>query len=300
MKPIFKTFLIPIFLLSIGSCYATGNTSLIEVAPELPGQIFIPAGTVMLGSDEREKAYAYSIGGEGARIGRWFDIEEEREVFVDDFYIDKYPVTQDQYHGFVESTGYRRPFISESDYLRQGFLIHPYSSVKPYLWKRQSKGGPPIPPQDKLDHPVVLVSALDASTFCAWRGRDKPEKNLRLPTEDEWEKAARGSDIRRFPWGNDWDSTRANIWSTGPHGTTPVTKYEHGESPYGASDMAGNVFEWPRTPLKEGSTRNILKSCSWDDLPGICRGAARHSRPKKSRHILIGFRCASSASKRLP
>jgi len=211
---------------------------------------------------------------------------------VGDFYIDKYPVTEAQYFEFVRATGHRAPFISALDYQRQGFLVHPYKEVLPYLWHR-GKDERIEPPANKLDDPVVLASVADATAYCQWRGSFDHSKKFSLPSEDQWEKAARGTDGRYFPWGNLWDNRRANIGSSGPQGTSPVDRYASGQSPYGVFEMAGNIFEWTRTPAGANSNRNILKSCSWDDMPGICRGAARHSRLKNSTHILIGFRCVS-------
>ncbi|MFQ5353322.1 MAG: formylglycine-generating enzyme family protein [Thermodesulfobacteriota bacterium] len=284
-----------------GSQDALQGTAAIPADPREIEQIFIPAGKVILGSDKEEKAYAYTMGGEGAKKWRWFDGEVKRQVFVDDFFIDKYPVTQAQYYEFVQDTGHRAPFISAEDYLKQGFLVHPYEEVRPYLWKRSKAGYEGSrahrwlrPPADRLNDPVVLVSAEDATEYCRWRGSFYPKKIFALPSEDQWEKAARGSDARYFPWGNSWDNSLANIGGTGPQGTTPVYKYDSGKSPYGVFEMAGNIFEWTGTPSRKTPEHNILKSCSWDDMPGICRGAARHSRHKKSRHILIGFRCVST------
>jgi formylglycine-generating enzyme required for sulfatase activity len=280
---------------------APGKTETAQKQPIPPGprsieQVFIPPGTVTLGSDKAEKAYAYSIGGPWAKKWRWFDVEKRRRVFVGDFYIDKYPVTEAQYAKFVRATGHRAPYISRDEYQRQGFLVHPYEEVVPYLWHETKDG--PAPPPDRLDHPVVLVSVDDASAYCSWRGRFDPGRAFALPTEDHWEKAARGTDGRYFPWGNRWDPSRANIGATGPGGTTPVDRYPSGKSPYGVFEMAGNIFEWTSTPAKDDPERHILKSCSWDDLPGICRGAARHSRQETSRHILIGFRCVSTPKKK--
>lgn len=283
-----------LLLVTLTSCRGPVYAS--AMAPvELPEieQVPVPGGMVTLGSNKEEKAYGYTIGGDGAKSGRWFDSERERRVFVDNFYIDKYPVTQAQYLRFVRETGHRHPFISEGAYVEQGFLVHPYSSVIPYLWGGATGGGM-RPPSDMLDHPVVLVSLEDAKEYCGWRSSLHPERNFRVPSEDEWEKAARGADGRYFPWGESWDDSRANIWRSGPHGTTSVTAHPEGQSPYGVHEMAGNIFEWTSTPLTGGSERYILKSCSWDDMPGICRGAARHGRPAKSRHILIGFRCVST------
>ena len=262
----------------------------LPAVPVKPGdmeQIRIPKGELILGSDEMERAYGYSIGGKAARKWRWYDIEKKRRVFVDEFYIDKFPVTQGQYFEFVKATGHRVPYISRDDYQKQGFLVHPYKEVLPFLWKDRK------PPNGRRDHPVVLVSIGDAWEYCHWRDNFSSGRRFRLPFEAEWEKAARGGDGRYFPWGNEWNNENANVWQSRQGGTTPVDKYETGRSPYGVYDMAGNIFEWTLTPIEPDSDRYVLKSCSWDDYPGICRGAARHARPKGSRHILIGFRCVS-------
>jgi len=105
-------------------------------------QIFIPASSVTLGSGAKEKKYAYSIGGPWAKKWRWFDGEKKRRIFVADFYIDKYPVTEAQYFWFVRDTGHRAPYISVVDYQKQGFLVHPYEAVKPYLWTGGTKNDP--------------------------------------------------------------------------------------------------------------------------------------------------------------
>ena len=274
----------------VGENRPLAKSQLLAAVPVKPGdmeQIRIPKGELFLGSNDAEKAYGYSIGGKAARKWRWYDIETERRVLVDEFYIDKFPVTQGQYFEFVKATGRRIPYISRDDYQKQGFLVHPYEEVLPFLWKDGK------PPAGKRNHPVVLVSIGDAWEYCNWRGSGSPDRLFRLPFEAEWEKAARGVDGRYFPWGNEWNDDYANIGQSGPRSTTPVDKYEKGKSPYGVYDMAGNIFEWTLTQVKPDSDRYVLKSCSWDDLPGICRGAARHARPKGSRHILIGFRCVS-------
>lgn len=260
---------------------------LLRAGPEAPEMAVVPAGPALLGSDAAERAFGYAIGGEVARRFRWYDRElPRREVMLPAYRIDFAPVTQADYGAFLRATGHRVPFIGETEYSEQGFLVHPYEEVPPYLWYTDR------PPEEKAGHPVVLVSQPDGEAYCRWRGSARAQR-CRLPTEQEWEKAARGSDGRYFPWGNGWDPARLNSAANGPAGTTPVRAYPEGRSPYGLFDMAGNVFEWTATPGRPG--RFILKGGSWDDEGGICRAAARHDRPAASRHILFGFRCRCEA-----
>jgi len=249
-----------------------------------PKQIIIPAGHVPLGSDAKEKALGYRLGGKAARKWRWFDQEKQRHVFLPRYAIDRFLVTQSEYEQFVMATHHRVPFITKTDYQKQGFLVHPYKSVKKYLWQNGH------PPPSLRDHPVVLVSVDDAEAYCQWRGKQHG-RTYRLPTENEWEKAARGVDQQYFPWGNQWDPNRLNSAKKGPYHTTPVHQYPQGISPFGSYDMAGNVFQWTHTSAESQPQRNVLKGCSWDDKAGICRSASRHTRLKSSRHLLIGFRC---------
>jgi formylglycine-generating enzyme required for sulfatase activity len=242
----------------------------------------IPAGPFWMGSDAKERAYAYRIGGEDARRHRWFDVELPRQrVTLGTYAIDRYLVTNADYQQFVQETGHRVPFITEEEYRRQGYLVHPYDEVKPYLWHERH-------PEGRDRHPVVLVSLDDALAYARWRSQQEGRR-YRLPTEAEWEKAARGTDGRYFPWGNRWRPALANAENR-VGGTTEVGSYPQGASPYGCLDMAGNVFEWSSSILPDG--RIVMKGGgSWDDQPGICRAAARHGRVRGARHILIGFRC---------
>lgn len=252
--------------------------------------VSIPAGKAHLGSNAEEKQFGYRIGSAAAKKWGWFDQEKERTVDVPQFSIMRHLVTQSQYAQFVQATSHRVPHISAKDYQTQGFLVHAYTEVQPYLW---ATGKPPV---DRLDDPVVLVSVDDAQAYCAWQGQQSSNIPWRLPNENEWEKAARGTDHRYFPWGNAWRPNHLNSAQKGPYRTTAVNRYPEGHSPYGVWDMAGNVFQWTETPIRPNSPRFVLKGCSWDDHPGICRSAARHSRLKTSRHILIGFRCVQAAT----
>jgi len=249
----------------------------------IPRQSVIPSGPFWMGSDAKERAYAYRIGGEEARRSRWFDAELPRQrVILATYAIDRYLVTNEEYWQFVWQTGHRAPSISEEEYRFQGYLVHPYEEVRRYLWQDRWY------PDGRGEHPVVLVSLDDAVAYARWRG-ELEGRRYRLPSEAEWEKAARGTDGRYFPWGNRWRSELANAENR-VGGTTEVGSYPQGASPYGCFDMAGNVFEWTSSSFPDG--KGVMKGGgSWDDQPGICRAAARHGRMKDARHILFGFRC---------
>ncbi len=252
----------------------------------------IPEGPFWMGSDRAERDYAYRIGSRTARRWRWFDNWERqrKRVFLPAYFIDKNLTTHAEYRRFVWESGHRAPFISPKDYEHQGYLVHPYASVRRYLWI-QGKNGRPTYPKTLKDHPVVLVSQSDAEAYCAWRG-GKSRAQYRLPTESEWEKAARGADARYFPWGSVFAPERLN-YGYKVRGTTPVGAYPKGASPYGVLDMAGNVFEWTSTPFSP-SKATMKGGGSWDDQPGITRAAARHGRDPSTRHLLFGFRCVCS------
>ena len=152
----------------------------------------------------------FEMGGD-----RYNDEKPRHKVIVADFRISKYPVTNGQYARFVAATSHPPP--------------------------RHSPGR--TPPPDLLTHPVVTVSWHDAVAYCAWLSKERGE-SVRLPSEAEWEKAARGTDSREYPWGDRFDAQLCNMVETGIGGTSPVGIFPQGASPYGCLDMAGNVWEW--------------------------------------------------------
>lgn len=261
--------------------------------------VWIEARNYILGSDRQERDYAYRISAAAAaqqpdkrakaeaslRQRGWFDGEPDRQVRSQpSVCLGKNLITNAEYQAFVKATGHRAPFISAGDYQKQGFLVHPYASVKPYLWQDQRF------PLGKDQHPVVLVSYPDAQAFAQWRGQQDGQ-SYRLPTALEWEQAARGNDGRYFPWGNEWQADATNWANHGGLQTSEIATYPLSRSPAGVEDMAGNVFEYTST-LTQQVIRQVvvMKGCSWDDSPGFCRAAYQHSRPQHSRHILFGFR----------
>jgi len=219
------------------------------------GQVPIPAGLFWMGSDTWERSLATSLSSPETVAADWFSAEIPRyRAESEAFCIDQLLVTQEQYADFVTRTRRAPPGISRADYTRQGFLVHAYSEWIPYLWTRGT------PPQGWRDHPVVLVSAPDAEARCKWR-----HPAGRLPTEAEWEKAARGTDGRVFPWGDRWEPEHLNSAARGPHGTTPVGRYGAGASPFGVLDAVGNVFQWTSTRWPDG--RRVVKRCAWETTP---------------------------------
>jgi iron(II)-dependent oxidoreductase len=135
------------------------------------------------------------------------------------------------------------------------------------------------------DHPVVGVSYYEAEAFSKW-------KEKRLPTELEWERAARGTEGREYPWGDEFDSERCNTRESGIGRTTSVTKYPNGVSPEGCYDMAGNVWEWTSSWYDKDKDSYVLRGGSWNYDRGNCRCAVRLNFHPSSRNNLVGFRCA--------
>lgn len=251
----------------------------------------IPAGRFIMGSTERDRQYGYRLdeerGSTAARKYQWFANETRRQITLPAYDIDRNLVTNADYQRFVLATGHRPPYVSETTWADYG-LVHPYRTAQRFNWT-----GTRYPP-GRGKHPVVLVSAADAADYCRWRGQ-REHRPLRLPSEAEWEKAARGTTGQRFPWGNDFDPEKLNSADAGPFDTTAVDRYPDGASPYGVLNMAGMVFEWTATACPDKADQFIVKGGSWDDFPGVTRSAARHCRPRQLKHVLIGFRCAADA-----
>lgn len=254
--------------------------------PPMPASISIPAGTFVMGSDEAEREAAYVIdaaayGHSATRRQQWYANEPDRAVAHTEAYvIMATPVTNRQYAAFVTATGHRAPDVDRATWKAYG-LIHPFERTRRHAWATG------LPPQGRDDHPVVLVSWDDAQTYAQWLS-NQTGQHWQLPTEAQWEKAARGLEGRRFPWGDGFDPLRLNSADRGPFDTQPVGSYPTGASPFGLLDAAGQVFEWTAT---QAGGRPVVKGGSWDDQGcGVCRPAARHTRPANLKHILVGFR----------
>lgn len=199
-----------------------------------------------------------------------FDYESPKHLInLEGFYIDKYEVTNYQYKRFIDVTGYKAP----------------------EYWEKNEF------PEDKGHHPVVKVSYYDAEAYAKWSGK-------RLPTEQEWEKAARYTDARQFPWGNEWNKELANIRKVLWLGKTkPVGSYPDGCSPYGIYDLSGNVAEWTSSFFKP-YVGNIEPNKNYGESYKVVRGGScgksRVMAQAFRRDFLspsdtkrdVGFRCA--------
>jgi formylglycine-generating enzyme required for sulfatase activity len=191
-----------------------------------------------------------------------------RKMGLKAFYIDKYEVTNARYKQCVAAGACKKP-----------------SLIIDYPGTIHEDGKAWYDDPGKNDYPVVGLTWLQAVTYCSWAGK-------RLPNAAEWEKAARGTDGRTYPWGNVWETRRAN-WDDGGktdgyRKSAPVGRFPEGASPYGAMDMAGNVREWV--------DNLILKGGSWYSGPGSLRAGDPGHEYIVERDDDMGFRCAMGPS----
>lgn len=219
--------------------------------------------------------------------------EAPKTVRVAPFRIMRHEVTNAQFAAFVLATGRTTDAeASGSGYVWTGR----WGLVAGADWHHPR--GPASTIDGKAAHPVVQVSAQDAAAFCAWAG-------LRLPSEAEWEFAARGTDGRRYPWGDETPEQGAGAHanfgtvaccapdaSDGYHGTAPVGRYPDGASPFGLLDMAGNVWEWTASRFPGRPERVALRGGGWGNDPYCLRAAYRHGNPPDIGLDMVGFRCA--------
>lgn len=205
------------------------------------------------------------------------------DVFVNNFYIDKFELTNSRYLEFVKAANHRIP-------------QNPKNATR-NLWQGETIT------ESVADRPVINVDWADANAYCQWAGK-------RLPTEAEWEKAAKGTADRRFPWGNVEPTNKHlnfNQQWIGEKTLMPVGSYELGKSPFGVYDMAGNVWEWvndwydakyyEKSPAKnptgpESGTKRVLRGSGWQNETPTVRIFTRVDSDPTIRNESTGFRCA--------
>lgn len=279
----------PLAAVSTIASQATPTHSLTAGEERVSGgapMLFVPAGEFTMGAtDEQFKNAIAQLKSKCPTCRTEFTNAESppHPVFLDDFWIDKYEVTNAHYKKCVDMGRCQPPNPTSSE------------THAAYYGNAQYD-----------NYPVIYISWNDAKTFCDWVGK-------RLPTDAEWEKAARGPITgsgagREYPWGGEFDQTRVN--SDHVLGdTTPVGKYPQGASPFGVMDMGGNVWEWvadwydanyyshsprddPQGPAS-GEYR-VLRGGAWGSLTFTTRGSFRFGGTPDEREDYIGFRCATS------
>ena len=265
----------------MSACDNTGDKSLlteIQLIKELTTpkdqavMVYVPEGAFLMGTSDADMEF-YGEFFPLRSPSRYDNERPQREVFLDAFYIDQLEVTNSQYKKFLSETGY---------------------VPKRYLDR---------PPFNVPDLPAIVLEWEDAVTYAEWVGK-------RLPTEAEWEKAARGTDGRIWPWGSEWDGSKLSGndgtgLEDGYKETAPVGQFPQGASPFGALDMAGNIWEWvadwyepdyythapnrnPKGP--ETGDGHVLKGGGWAENLDFTRCANRLGGNPGS--LLRGFRCA--------
>jgi len=222
-------------------------------APE--GMVWVPPGPFIYG------------GGQGTRVVR---LEQG-------FFVARAPVTNAEFARFVEVTGYVTRAEKEG-----GWSAKAGEYVKGFDWRHPD--GPGSSFEDRMDHPVVQVSWHDAVAYAEWAG-------VRLLTEQEWEKAARGIGGCIYPWGDEPPDEKRCNFGLNVKSTTPVGRYSpQGDSPCGCADMAGNVWEWTVSEWELGSDRRVLRGGAFYDFPGGVRCASRNHLDPNYRYRFDGFR----------
>ena len=266
--------------------------------------VYVPAGEFPMGSTSAEMedtiATCVANGSTETDCQQWYGDEgPQHALYLDAFWLDRTEVTNAMFARFVADTGYR----TDAEDIGSSWMYNPSSGELEDTdgadWQH------PYGPSTNLDgldkHPVVHVSWNDAATYCQWAGK-------RLPTEAEWEKAARSTDKRIYPWGEGLDCNHANYWPC-VGDTAQVASYPQGASAYGALDMAGNVWEWTgslwepypyeredgREDQESRGTR-VQRGGGWYTVRWSVHAAVRDPvRPSDSSNS-GGFRCARSGS----
>ncbi len=240
----------------------------------------VPAGEFRMGiTAEQERAL---IEKQHAAAGGFEFEKPDHLVNVAEFWIDRDLATNAQYKQFLDA----HPTRAVPD--------HELAQLKAWSWDAATRAYP----QGRDTYPVVLVTWDDANAYCQWAGK-------RLPTEAEWEKAARGTDGRLYPWGNEWGNDKTPYGEKGGGDVAPVSKYRAGASPYTLNDMVGNVWQWTSSlfskyPYQANDGREdqskmgerVTRGGMFAFGAAVSRVNVRNKFEPTGKAISVGFRCA--------
>jgi formylglycine-generating enzyme required for sulfatase activity len=218
------------------------------------------------------RAGAFSYGHDGDERPAELPTRPMRRVELPLFAIDRTPVTTRDFSRFVAET-HRAPHRALA---RDGL-----ADVAPRIVARH-QGADAV--EHYESHPVVLVDWRDAHDYCMWR-------HARLPGEEEWEKAVRGADGRRYPWGDAPDPRRINAMEFGPGDTEPVLSSPRAVSPFEVHDGAGNVAEWTSSPAPTPDCM-VVRGSAWNEPAAHALTWRRRALHRDARSVTVGFRCA--------
>lgn len=256
-------------------------------------QVFVPAGCFQMGTDQAEldaQIDRLDAPEWAANAAQKYETPAHNVCVTNDYWIDRTEVTNQAFAAFVEAGGYEK-----TDYWSEAgkkWLSGQYIGILPL----------PCGSSDQPDHPRACITFYEAEAYAAWRGG-------RLPTEAEWEYAARGPESRVYPWGDEWIADNAHI--VGHTSTAPVGQYLAGASWVGTLDMSGNVMEWVQDWLGEGyyadspfndpkgpetGSKKAEKGGWWGSNPFVARSAYKHFEDGPSYNDAhIGFRVVTAA-----
>jgi formylglycine-generating enzyme required for sulfatase activity len=272
-----------------------GNLGDPRLDPLAPDMISIPAGPFWMGSTEEQVEEVLAWIKDNVRkadLKRWkqwlYAETPYQQRDVAGFSIARYPVTNAEYARFLADNPAHAVPAS----------MYHFEQDRLYEWDSTTR----LFPAGRANHPVVLVSWEDAMAYTAWLNK-VTGRHFRLPTEAEWEKAARGTHGRSYPWGNTFDPSKCNTWEGEIGETTPVGVFPAGASPYGCLDMAGNVWEWTadwydryagsKQRFREfGSQYRVVRGGSWYGDQDVARCASRSGAYPGPRYCYVGFRVA--------
>ena len=264
---------------------------------EEPVMIHIPAGPFLMGISDQQIDQLARIDDSAKKWkekGYFRREQPQHTVTLASYHMGKYPVTVRQYREFVLAGGYQiARYWTEAGWAWREST----GRVEPAFWGEEKWSG-----DDLL--PVVGVSWYEARAYCEWLGGET-RRRYRLPTEAEWEKAARGADGRLYPWGDEFEAWRCNTRASGLNGTVAVGQHSPaGESPYGCVEMAGNASEWTLSEYRnypydgddgrneeEGEGERVIRGGAWQKPSLRARTVARGMNDPFFSDDDVGFRC---------